>query len=212
MWALWGREFQPACIKKHRESLNDISTSCLLQTWQMSINGEEFIKLGNSQQLVCIIMICKTKAGFLVIYSRQSHETMHQELHINVAERSSLCRHHGTDGSIRTIDAQGNGILKCSISAWRAVVQGDGSSNGVLSVLDILILPDPPSTIDLSVVNPECWVSWRNEDISTWVTTNGEVTGSVHAVESGCEVSLHDGLKAADVGVVGDEIGGVLVG
>lgn len=150
--------------------------------------------------------------GFLRIYSCWYRGDMRLELHVNVAERSSLRRHHGTNCCVGTIDAQCDGIREESVSARWAVVQSDGSGNGVLSVLEILVLPNPPSTIDLSVVKPECWVSWRNKDVSTRVTTDGEVTGCMNAVETTRKVTLHDGLEVVDVGVLSDQIGGVLVG
>jgi hypothetical protein len=70
----------------------------------------------------------------------------------------------------------------------------------------------PPSAINLSVVEEECWVSWGGEDVSTWVTTNGEVTSRVDTVEACGKVSLHGGLEVGDVGVLGDQVSGVLVG
>jgi hypothetical protein len=53
-----------------------------------------------------------------------------------------------------------------------------------LSVLKILVLPDPPRAIDLCVVEEEGWVSWGCEKVSAWVTTNGEVAACMYtAVE-----------------------------
>jgi len=74
--------------------------------------------------------------------------------------------------------------LQSSISARRGVVQGNGSSDGILSVLKILGLPDPPCAVYLCVVKEEGWVSWGCENVTTWVTTNSEVAACVHtAVE-----------------------------
>ena len=71
--------------------------------------------------------------------------------------------------------------MQSSISAGRGVVQGDGSSDGVLSVLQILVLPDPPCAVDLCVVQEEGGVSWGGEDVSTWVSADGEVAAGVYA-------------------------------
>jgi hypothetical protein len=74
--------------------------------------------------------------------------------------------------------------LQSSISAWWGVVQGNGSSDGILSVLKILVLPDPPCAVDLCMVEEEGWVAWGCENVSAWVTTNSEVAACVYtAVE-----------------------------
>jgi hypothetical protein len=72
-------------------------------------------------------------------------------------------------------------------------------------------LPDPPSAINLAVVKEECWVSWRGEDVSTWVATDGEVTSCVDAIEAGGKVTLHGSLEVGDVRVLGNEISCVLI-
>lgn len=78
-----------------------------------------------------------------------------------------------------------------------------------MAVLDVLILPDPPCSVDLRVVKVEGWVSWGGEDISAWVTADGEVSSSVDAEFSRCEVALHDGLEPVDVWIVVDQSRGV---
>jgi hypothetical protein len=41
-------------------------------------------------------------------------------------------------------------------------------------------LPDPPRAVDLCVVKEEGWVSWRGEDVSTWVAADREVAACVY--------------------------------
>jgi len=77
-------------------------------------------------------------------------------------------------------------------------------------------LPDPPGAIDLGVVKPESWVTWRGEEIAAWVTTNGVVAAGVHTVEAISEWhtvdnALHVLLERLDVGVVLDEGDGLIV-
>lgn len=78
-----------------------------------------------------------------------------------------------------------------------------------MAVLDVLILPDPPRSVNLGVVKVEGRVTWGSKDISAWVTTNGEVSSSMDTEFSRCEVALHDGLEPVDIGIVTDERGGI---
>lgn len=50
-------------------------------------------------------------------------------------------------------------VVQCGISAGRLVVDSDGGANSILPVRDILVLPDPPDTVDHSVVEVEVWVA-----------------------------------------------------
>ena len=62
------------------------------------------------------------------------------------------------------------------------------------------------------MMQPECRISWRGEDISAGVTTDGEMAAGMNAVDTVAEIALHDGLEPVDVGVAGDEAGRVGVG
>src|SRR5882724_11926593 len=53
-------------------------------------------------------------------------------LNINIAERASEGAHRIPNRNVLSIHPQGNDILQSSIPARGAVVQGDGSCNGVL--------------------------------------------------------------------------------
>ena len=133
-------------------------------------------------------------------------------LNINVAKRSSSSRHKISDRNWGSINSQINNIIQSTVAAGWHVVQSDGSRDGIQAGLDVLILPDPPGTIDLCVVKPEGWISRGGEDVSTWVTADGEVTAGVDTEDAVSEVTLHDCLEPVDVGVVGDEVGAVVVG
>ncbi len=120
--------------------------------------------------------------------------------------------HSVLDLDVDGVDTEGDIVLQSSVTAGRVVIQGDGTGDGVLPIGQVLVLPDPPSSVNLRVVKEESWVSRRSEDISAWVATNGEVATRVDPVEAGSKVALHVGLEIGDVGFVDDEIGGVLVG
>lgn len=75
-------------------------------------------------------------------------------LRIDVAEGTAQRAQRRSDRNIPSIDSEVYGILNRSVSAWRIVVKGDGASNGILAVGQVLVLPDPPCTVDLGVVEP----------------------------------------------------------
>jgi hypothetical protein len=56
------------------------------------------------------------------------------------------------------------------------VEEGDGASDGVQAVGRVLVLPDPPDAVDHAVVQEECGVARRGEEISAWVTADGVVS------------------------------------
>ena len=75
-------------------------------------------------------------------------------------------------------------------------VQGRrAAGEGTLSVLGILVLPDPPCAVDLCVMEEESRLGWRSEKIAAWVAACREVAGSVDAVESAGEIALHAVLE-----------------
>ncbi len=109
---------------------------------------------------------------------------MHR-LNIDIAERTRESAHRLRDLNTRVVDTQVDDILQSAVSARGVVVQGDGAGDGVLAVVQVLVLPDPPGAVDLRVVEPEGWVSGGNEDVSAWVTADGEVACGVYAAERG---------------------------
>jgi hypothetical protein len=138
--------------------------------------------------------------------------SQHLRSNVDIAEWTSGGASKLSDSDIGSVNTNADKIIKCSISARWVIVESDGTTNSVLSVLDVLVLPDPPGSVDLSVVKEEDRVSWGREDISSWVTSGDEVTGGVNTVLSAGKVTLHGGLEIGDGGVAVDEVGDVLLG
>jgi len=132
--------------------------------------------------------------------------TISISLDIYIAERSRERVHRSPDLNAWCIDSELDDILQCSGSAGWRVVQCDGSGDGILSVLEVLVLPDPPGAVDLCVVEEEGRVAGGREDVSAWVAADCEMSAGVHAVEAACEVALHPSLERADIFVVCDEV------
>jgi hypothetical protein len=97
-------------------------------------------------------------------------------LNIDVAEGTCESAHRLRNLNAGIVDTQVDDVLQSSASAGRVVVQGDGAGDGVLAVLQVLVLPDPPGAVDLCVVEEE-------GRVSAWVTTDGEVASRVYAAE-----------------------------
>lgn len=76
-------------------------------------------------------------------------------LYVNVAEWACDCSHSVLNLDARCIDAQLDDVLQSAVPTRRAVVEREGPRDGVLSGLDILVLPDPPRAVDLAVVKEE---------------------------------------------------------
>ena len=140
-------------------------------------------------------------------------------LQIDVAKWSTGRVNNLTNSCGKAKDAHLKTISQLTITSWWHVHHVDGASNSVArkTSLQVLVLPDPPGTIDLSVVKPESWISWGDEEISTWVTTNGVVTGSVDTVEALLEHdtvngTLHVVLEVDDGVVLGDQVDGLIIG
>ena len=147
---------------------------------------------------------------------------------IDVTERSGKCRHRILDLDTRSVDSQLDDILQSAITARWAVVERDGSGDCILSILDVLHLPDPPRAINLSMMKPETkihshsqhpsiyisdmrsdvrGISRAGKNVPARITTKGEVASSVDTILSVCEVALHDGLEPVNVGILGKERG-----
>jgi hypothetical protein len=159
----------------------------------------------------------KPSSNFRRIYAshqKRKNKLPHQllRLYVDVAEWTSGCAHKIPDRGIRSINTNADNIIKRSVSARWVVLEGDGTTNSVLSVLDVLVLPNPPGPVNLSVVEEEDRVSWGGEDISSWVTSADEVTSGVNTVLTVGKVSLHDSLEIRNSGVAADEVGDVLLG
>ena len=78
-------------------------------------------------------------------------------LSVNIAERTSKSVHSVTLGDVGELSlehrTQRHGVVQGTITAGTQVQEGDGVGNGVLAVRNVLILPCPPDTVELSVVD-----------------------------------------------------------
>jgi len=87
------------------------------------------------------------------------------------------------------------------VARRRAVGEGDGAVDSVRALVRLAVLPHPPNTVDLSVMKVEPWVTVGRDEVTAWVATDREVTGSVHAHEVVLEswnATLHIGPEALD--------------
>lgn len=60
-------------------------------------------------------------------------------------------------------------------------------------------LPQEPSAVDLGVVKIKHWVTWRDKDVVTRVTSTAIMAGSVDAEYPGTRNALHLHLEVVDV-------------
>jgi hypothetical protein len=131
---------------------------------------------------------------------------MPRHLCINVAELVANCAHSVPDPHRGRVDTKINQIIECGVSGRREVEDGVRAGNSILAVLQVLVLPNPPRAIDLSVMKEEVGITWRSVQITARVTSNPKVTTSVHAKVSGWEVALHSVLEAENIGAIGDKL------
>jgi hypothetical protein len=125
---------------------------------------------------------------------------------INVAELIANRAHSITNLDLRREDAQVDNIVERGVGGRRRIEHRVRTGDRILASLQILVLPDPPGTIDLAVVQEEPRVTGRREEISTRVTTDPEVTTGMHAKVAVRKVALHFVLEAGDIGAVRDEL------
>lgn len=98
--------------------------------------------------------------------ARQVVDTEAEHLDIDIAERTSRSAERILNQDTLSINTQLNYIVQPSISRRRVIVQSDSSSQrvvtlGTTTIFRILVLPDPPRTIDLCMMEPESGISWR---------------------------------------------------
>jgi hypothetical protein len=131
-------------------------------------------------------------------------------LRIDVTERPSKGVASITDSDRgRTNKSSIDSIIEGGVAAGRGVINSDGSTDSVLAVLDVQVLPRPPGAVDHGVVEVESRVTGRSEEITSGVTTNGKVTASVNTEETVAEIALHASAKGGKILVILDEIGNV---
>lgn len=93
------------------------------------------------------------------------------DLYIGVAELIAPRAHDIPNPDRRRINTNINQILKGRVVRRRVVENRVGASDGVLTGLQVLVLPDPPGAVDLRVVEEEVGVAGRGEEVAAcgWV-------------------------------------------
>jgi hypothetical protein len=127
-------------------------------------------------------------------------------LYVCVAELIADCAHHISNPESRCIDTEVNEIVQSGVGGWREVEDRVRAGNSILTVLQVLVLPDPPCAIDLSMVQEEVRVAGRSVKITARVTTDPEVATSVYTQIAGWEVALHPVLEAENIRAVRNEL------
>jgi hypothetical protein len=83
----------------------------------------------------------------------------------------------------------------------RRVQKGDCAINLIRTLVRLLVLPHPPDTIDLGVMQVEVRVAVGSREITAWVAADSEVASGVHAHEAISErryAALHLRPEAVD--------------
>jgi hypothetical protein len=101
--------------------------------------------------------------------------------------------------------AQINRIAQYRIPTRRIVVHRNRSSQCVLPVCNIQILPCPPRAINHGVMQEEVRISWASEQVTPRIASNSEMPRGVDAEKPSGEIALHVVAKGKEVGVVLDE-------
>jgi hypothetical protein len=125
---------------------------------------------------------------------------------VDIAELVASCAHSISNPDRRRVDTKVDKIVKRGVSRWGEVENGVCTSNSVLAILQVLVLPDPPSSIDLSVVQEEVWVTRRGIEVTARIASNPKVTTSVYAKVTRWKITLHPVLEAENIGAIGDEL------
>lgn len=125
---------------------------------------------------------------------------------VDIAELVADRAHSIADPHGRRVDTKIYKIVQRGVGGWRKVEESVCAADCVLAVVQILVLPDPPGAINLSVVQEEVWVTRRCVQVTAGISANPEMATGVHADVTCREISLHPVLEAGDVGAVGKEL------
>lgn len=78
-------------------------------------------------------------------------------LGVDVAKRTSKGAHGFTLGDVGELSlkhlSKRHCVVEGTVAAGRKVQECNGVGDGILAILDILVLPDPPDAVNLSVMN-----------------------------------------------------------
>jgi hypothetical protein len=130
----------------------------------------------------------------------------HHRLSVDATERTCERTHSISDRDVLRTDIvfKAEDIIKRTVGP--SVENAIATSNSVLPVLDVLILPRPLNTVDDPMVRDERWVRWEVVEVRASITTNRIVTSSVYVHAAFGKVSLIRNLKGKDIIVFLDEI------
>lgn len=123
----------------------------------------------------------------------------HSDIHI--AQRRSIKRVHDIlNDHRRPVRVYPHGLVQLQIRGRRVVQEGMRAGE-VVAVARIQVLPDPPYTVDLAVVEVESRVAVGEEHIASGIAANRHVAAKVHALvaNEGCEARVW--LEANVVGL-----------
>jgi hypothetical protein len=113
--------------------------------------------------------------------------TRNERSNIHIAKRTGSCAQRILDQDALSIHTQINHIIQSGIPRWRAVIQCDGASQGVIAfrtatACRILILPDPPGTIDLRMMQPKPNITWGRENVRSRIAASPVSTISMFLI------------------------------
>jgi hypothetical protein len=122
-----------------------------------------------------------------IYYSRSLKNPNHLHLNVYVAERPSCCRHHVPDlNNLTRHIFHLHRIIECQLRARGHIEECAGPIDGVVAIdarLRVKHLPDPPCSINPTVVKEKCWIRWRHTNITSRVASQG-VVRTCYALET----------------------------
>lgn len=110
---------------------------------------------------------------------------------ISIAERASKRAHGLSNRDARRIDTEINDVVERSVRRRGEVEQRLRASDGVLAVLEVLVLPNPPGAVDLSVVQVEVGVAGGSEE----VTACGLLSAKLREMKWGMALRAYQGRR-----------------
>ena len=99
-----------------------------------------------------------------------------------------------------------NNGVQGGVRRGRVVHEGTGTGDGVLALVEVQVLPDPPHAVDHAVVMPEGDIAGAHVDIAAGVAAHGVMAATVNADGAAAGNALHGHLEVPDVVVVEDEL------
>lgn len=102
-------------------------------------------------------------------------------------------------------------IVECRIPCRWDILKSKRAGDSEAPLLQVLILPNPPSSVNLCVVVPEVGVRWRVVEIGTGIAADRLMATKMNAESSRGGV-LERSLESGYVGAGSDQFGDVGIG